>query len=475
MKTSLTTLARPPARDVLRRAGATLAAALATVLIFALTTSLAEAANHALIMTIGTYSKADANLPGIEIDAGNAVRIAEAMGVPRSNVLRLNDRQLSAAGIRDALAGLGKRVGRGDGVFVYYSGHGTQTASAAGKCSEGLLAYDMQVYPDSELEQALGELSSKAGQLVMMNDSCFSGGAAVKALPLAGRKAKFYRLASATADYQCGHALNMKFHKNIVPVAAERGANMLYVAAAADTEIAHATSAGSAATTAWIDCLRQASSDRDRSGGFSGTELRACAQQVLDQQRFDQHIVLEGNAQLPLAYVGSGADAKPALVDAAAALQAIRSGASPAVAVSLKASMHRMRIGQDELDFEVRTQQAGYLSVLHVGSDGKTFDLLFPNELDANNHIAAGGSVRLPRPSWRAKAGGPAGTSWLMAVVSEKPRDFRKTLTRIERTPFHQAPANATSAKNLVVEARGEASVDPGRYGASEPVPIEEY
>ncbi len=253
MKTSLTTLARPPARDVLRRTGATLAAPLATVLIFAPATPLA--------------------------DAANAVRIAEAMGVPRSNVLLLNDRQLSAAGIRDALAGLGKRVGRGDGVFVYYSGHGTQTAGAAGKCSEGLLAYDMQVYPDSELEQALGELSSKAGQLVMMNDSCFSGGAAVKALPLAERKAKFFKLASATGDYQCGHALNMKVYKNIVPVAAERGANLLYVAAAADTEIAHATSAGSAATTAWIDCLHQAGSDRDRSGGFSGGELRACAQQ----------------------------------------------------------------------------------------------------------------------------------------------------------------------------------------------------
>ena len=143
--------------------------------------------------------------------------------------------------------------------------------------------------------------------------------------------------------------------------------------------------------------------------------------------------------------------------------------------VTLRVAERWMKIGRDLLDFEVSTQQAGYLSVLQVGSDGKTFDLLFPNEIDANNQLAAGSSVRLPRPAWRVRAGGPAGTSWLMAVVSEKPRDFRKGLARVENTPFYSAPANATAAKNLFVEATGEASGDPGRYGASELVAIDEY
>ncbi len=456
--------------DAFRRIAPSTMAALA--LASTLAPPVAEATNHALIMTIGEYANPAARLPGIGIDARNAVTIAEAMGVPRRNIQQLSDRQLSADGIRAAIAQLASKVGRGDGVFLYYSGHGTQTAGAPGKCSEGLLAYDLQVYRDSELEQALGELSATAGQLVMMNDSCFSGGAATKALPVAGRQAKFFKLAGTTGDYQCGHALNLKFAKNIVPVAAERGANLLYVAAATDTEVASATSAGSAATIAWLGCLQTMS---NRSGVYRGAELRNCAQQRLDRDDFDQHIALAGNPQLPLAYVGAGANAQPAAVDAAAALQAIRSAASPALPVTLRVSKRRLQIGRDQLEFEVSTQQAGYLSVLQVGSDGKTFDLLFPNDIDANNQLAAGSSIRLPSPSWRVRAGGPAGTSWLLAVVSEKPRDFRKGLVRIENTPFYSAPASATAAKNLFVEATGQASGDPGRYGASELVPIDEY
>lgn len=62
------------------------------------------------MMTIGARSKAEANLPGIGIDSGTAVGvgIAAAMGVPLSNVLRLNERKTSVAGIRHALAGLGQ-------------------------------------------------------------------------------------------------------------------------------------------------------------------------------------------------------------------------------------------------------------------------------------------------------------------------------------------------------------------------------
>ena len=462
----------PNGCDALRRmAGSTM---VVLALLSTLATPAAEAANHALIMTIGEYADPTANLPGIDVDARNAFAIAEAMAVPRGNMQVLSDRQLSVAGMRTAIAELGRKVGRGDNVFVYYSGHGTQIAGDPGKCSEGLLTHDLQVYSDRELEEALAELSTKAGQLVMMNDSCFSGGAATKALPLAGRRAKFFKLAAASGDYQCGQALNMKFAKNIVPTAAERGANLLYVAAASDSEVAFATSAGSAATVAWLGCL-QATSGPGRDGAYRGAELRSCAQEWLDHQRFDQHIALEGNQELPLAYLAAGAAAKPALIDAGAVLQGIRSAASPTVRVALRVTKQRMKIGQDRLEFEVSTQQAGYLSVLHVGSDGKTFDLLFPNDIDANNHVAAGSTVHLPRPSWRVRAGGPAGTSRLLAVLSEKPRDFRKGLAKIGNTGFYGTPANSASAKNLFAEATGEASGDPGRYGASELVAIEEY
>ena len=132
-----------------RRVGLSTMAVLALASPFAV--PCAEAANYALIMTIGEYANPAARLSGIDIDARKAVTIAEAMGVSRRNIQQLSDRQLSADGIRQAIARLASRVGRGDGVFLYYPGHGTQTAGAPGKCSEGLLAYDMEIYGASEL------------------------------------------------------------------------------------------------------------------------------------------------------------------------------------------------------------------------------------------------------------------------------------------------------------------------------------
>lgn len=119
------------------------------------------------------------------------------------------------------------------------------------------------------------------------------------AAALPWRRGRF-KLAAASGDYQCGQALNMKFAKNIVPTAAERGANLLYVAAASDSEVAFATSAGSAATVAWLGCL-QATSDADRDGAYRGAELRSCAQQVALSPALRPAHCTEGNQQLPLA------------------------------------------------------------------------------------------------------------------------------------------------------------------------------
>lgn len=444
----------------------------------------AHAANHALIMTIGNYSNPRANLPGIALDAANAARIAAAMGVPESNIAFLSDQQLTVAGIAEALDRLARRIGQGDNVFLYYSGHGAQRPAAGGqgKCSEGMVAYDMALYQDNSLIPALGAISAKAGQLVVMNDSCFSGGAAqTKDIAADGDRApKVYKFSQAGGNYRCGQAINMKITRDMLPVAAKGGANMLYIAAAADNEVASATSKGSAATLAWTQCLKP-SSDRNGSSALSGADLQVCAQRYLDANHFDHHITLIGNDKLPLALAGTRPSGLAAAqtsggtaVNPAAALEALRNAASPARRVTMKAASHRMKIRTDPLDFEVVTSHAGYLSVFQVGSDGETFNLLYPNEIDNDNHVEAG-TIKLPRPGWRLKAGGPKGNSYLLAIISDSPRDFRKVLRKASDSPFYYADITADSFRNLFVAATGAEESGTGRYGASEVIRIEEY
>ncbi len=174
-----------------------------------------KAAHYGLIMTIGHYSDPTANLPGIELDAINATAIAKSLGIPKSNIQFLSDSKLTAAGFKKAFNDLTQKITKGDSVFVYYSGHGTQSDAGSGKCSEGMVAYDMAEYKDADIQQNLAQLSSKASRVIMMNDSCFSGGQAqsnfsrsINGSPI---HAKAFKLSKVSAGHACGDPIKIKF------------------------------------------------------------------------------------------------------------------------------------------------------------------------------------------------------------------------------------------------------------------------
>lgn len=108
-----------------------------------------------------------------------------------------------------------------------------------------------------------------------------------------------------------------------------------------------------------------------------------------------------------------------------------------------------LKIGRDTVDFSLTSREGGYLYVLMVGSDGKTFDLLYPNQLDRNNLIAAGTTLRLPHPSWELSAEGPPGQSTLLALVSDNPRDFSQAGLQ-PSGPFSVLQASAAQDVQLV-------------------------
>jgi hypothetical protein len=499
------------------------------------TPALAE--NHALILWIGDYGDPRADLPGIDLDAGHAKRIAKLMGVADRNMVEVANAQLTPRNVGAALAGMQERIKEGDKLFIYYSGHGTQMGARGGtqaRCSEAMYVRD-GVFMDSALQEALTRLGSKASQVVMMNDSCFSGGAATRSLTSAApedSKAKFlppdFKTNTAVgAGYSCGDAVNTRgMTRSLTTLEKDqRGPQVLYIAASTDTQVSFATKKGSYATLAWAQCLSDSSSDSNRSGTINGEELQACAQGWMNRLGVKQTIMLQGNTKLPLTFTsnatGGTALATPApapapapapvaapapapvaatpapapvpapaptpvaaapvsaapaaqasgAVSAASALEDIAAAGDRSYQVRIGTARDSMRIGQDLLDFSVTTNREGYLYILQVGSDGKTFNLLFPNKLDSNNQVAAG-THRFPRPNWRVRSGGPAGTSYLLAIVSPDKKDIGREMDAT--SVFASAAANNATTRNLIVETTGASGSSGGRYGASAVVSIRE-
>jgi hypothetical protein len=440
----------------------------------------AAAASHALILWIGDYGRADLNLPGLEIDARNAREIARLMGVPPQNVREVANRTLTRQRIAAELAELDRRIAPGDRVFVYYSGHGHQVAGQYGaRCTEGLVVHGPELYVDGDFQDALTSLGRRASQVVVMNDSCFSGGAATRSLaapPAPGWVGKFYpaSVGAATAigaGYQCGEAVNKMLRSLEVVESSNDTAQVIYVAASSDTEVAFATPNGSVATNAWLQCLADPRADVNRSGSINGRELQACAQRLIDAAGGGrQTITLQGNSSLPLSFVASTSAGAAQQVDPAQALRDLQAGAARDRRVRLEVSSQRLRIREDYLDFTVNTDRDGYLYVLQVGSDGRTFNQLYPNAFERDNLVRAG-MHRLPRQNWRLRAGGPAGTSHIMAIVAPEPRDFlRGSATG---AAFSSVAVSPATTRTLLVEAAGSTGGS-GSYGASAVVAIEE-
>ena len=514
-----------PMHPLLRQVAA---AAVAAAALAAATPALA--ANHALIMWIGDYGDPKSNLPGIDLDAANARRIAAAMGVPPQNIAEISNAQLTRVGMRDGLVGLYQRIADGDKVFIYYSGHGGQVPGheTAAKCSEVLVARDGLVL-DAFLQDALTTLGKKASQVVMMNDSCFSGGAATKSVsaPDASLTPKFIPAGvktntAVTSGYACGDPTNTtKLARSLGTMAKDaRGPQVLYIAASNDTQVSFATRQGSVGTLAWAHCIGLAGADADGSGRINGEELRECAQGYIDNRRTNQTITLQGNAKLPLSFVQTAAavpaaqsvpvpapapapapvppptpvappsppaatqapapapapsepppPAATAAVNAAQALHDLKAGADRSMPVQLVTARNSLRIGKDFLDFSVTTAQQGFLYLLQVGSDGKTFNLLFPNKIDSNNALAAG-THRFPRDSWRLRAGGPAGKSHIIAIISPVKKDLSRDMDG--SSVFPSSSANQRATRTLVVEATGSGEGGSGRYGASDVITINE-
>lgn len=135
----------------------------------------------------------------------------------------------------------------------------------------------------------------------------------------------------------------------------------------------------------------------------------------------------------------------PPALASLATLKDIEAQRNPRRKVEVTLSKPSMKIGKDALELTVRSSHDGHAYLVMLGSDAKSFYVLFPNGLDAENKIKANQTLRLPRPDWKLMAQGPAGTNQLLVVVSDTPRD----LTALRQLPPTSAAPFTFSLNDL--------------------------
>jgi hypothetical protein len=121
-----------------------------------------------------------------------------------------------------------------------------------------------------------------------------------------------------------------------------------------------------------------------------------------------------------------------------ATLADIEQQRDPRIVLDVKLSKSVLKIGKDVLDLSIKSSHDGYIYLVLLGSDRKSFYVLYPNGLDKDNRIKAGQTRKLPRPDWQLAAAGPPGTDHLLVMVSSSPRQIdRLTMAEPSATnPF---------------------------------------
>ena len=436
---------------------------------------------QALIMTISLYQGAVPPLKGVAFDVANAKSIARRMGVREANMTVYRDQQLTLAGIRKAFDEFYERLQPNDQAFVYFSGHGGRWfVKNENRCAESIVAVDGEHLIDSEMEVRLKQLSQKAEKVIVFFDSCHSGGVSTRSLG----QAKFVPKTWPGA-MTCEKPVNV-LTRSIGMAAKSSGSggnNYVVIASSRDNEVSFdMPEHGGVATSAWTECINCAAVDKDRSGGLSAEEIRECTQGKINSamkgaQGFLPHnITVTGNSQAILTFAQPAVAAAPAAAAAApsqsaqpvaelepasplATLNDIYNRRDDRRSVTFKTAKPSFKIGKDNVGFSLSSSHPGYVYLLMVGSDGKTFDMLFPNALDKDHYIKAGETLALPRTSWELLAQGPAGRNHLLAIVADAQRDFSKAGLK-PAGPFSMIAANVAAAKDIQLVSVSSASAN---------------
>ena len=398
----------------------------------------------ALIIGLSTFSSSSIpELKGVPYDIQSAKTIALKMGIPESNIRVLRDAQATKANILKELRSLGDATDEGARSFVYFSGHGTRyNDEAAGGCVEGLLSYDQLAITNQEFAEATQKLAGKADKSIVMIDACHSQGVvppktSSRSMGSERFTAKFFLDAKSGLN-SCSQPANQRT-RSLLGEATKMGAieeNFIQITSSRANEVSFdEPGKGGIATQALRDCMLGDAKDLNKSGAVSLNEIQQCAQESVNKKLKNvegvspHHITISGTRNLipvlnqPAVVVASNTSvSSPSMVASLATLKDIESQSNPKRSVDIKLNKSTLKIGRDALDIAIKSSHDGYVQIVLVGSDAKSFYVLFPNGLDRDNRVRAGQTIRIPSNGWQIKSAGPEGTSHLLVLVTDAPR-----------------------------------------------------
>ena len=116
-----------------------------------------------------------------------------------------------------------------------------------------------------------------------------------------------------------------------------------------------------------------------------------------------QLAVLSPSPITPTTTTQSVAVAEPKTLSGEEALKQMYDQRNAKRKVRVTLTKDQLVIGKDSLEFSVQSERAGYVYAALAGSDGKALYMLFPNDLDQNNRIEAGQTLKLPQGKWRSE------------------------------------------------------------------------
>jgi hypothetical protein len=150
-------------------------------------------------------------------------------------------------------------------------------------------------------------------------------------------------------------------------------------------------------------------------------------------------------------------------------LRDIENQRNPTRVIEVVPKKTTLKINQDYLDLRIKSSHDGYAYIVLLGSDQKSFYVLYPNKLDKNNSIKAGQALQIPTKDWKIKAAGPVGKDHLLVMVTDSPRDlsYLEGLGADKNSPFVYTLADINGRSNLINYLTGKLGSDKSeKFGA---------
>jgi hypothetical protein len=415
--------------------------------------------------------------PGVAADIESARAMSRRFAIPDDNIEIVRGADATLRGMTEAFDRLAQRTQPGDQVFIYFSGPGTLVSDVvANGCGPAWVTADGRSLSAQALAAQLKPVLATAEKTFVVSDAAFAAASEVTAASSRGWARKHVALPATARCASSPGEPAMSLAEAAVAAGAP-AANIVHLQSAPGPfQGADQSTTGGVFTQVLADCILGDATDSDGSGSVTVSEIEDCANRwrpraagggpapdttprIAAATGNAGFSPLQGVVDSPLATSSRVPDGAPVIAAPPGSAPAAKASARAAIAdvlaqgdgrirVQLTATPPALQIGRDYLDLQLTSSHDGFAYLILLGSDEKTFYLLFPNALDRDNRIAAGQTLQLPRPSWRIQSQGPAGRDVVLVVVAEAQRDLT-SIAREKSGPFTTVLTDALGRAQL--------------------------